>query len=182
MRQGGIGPDDYMFRVLPHGRWVYVWIRHAPIDGGREAYERDKEALSFILKRLSSRVCLGDLQRTLESKVPSQVDRNELTLGLSMPNFEAMCAEDFVRSVAPGRLSPAPRAKGVMRIIELLENELIELHEQGEHDRTIASALHFFQTEGFELAEWMRGAFGEAGKVAWSDVTMWSPVDGWWRK
>lgn len=67
MKQGGIGPDDYLFRLLPRGLWHRVIIRHKPEDGGRAAYESDLVALSTILKNCE-RVHMGELARIAQEK------------------------------------------------------------------------------------------------------------------
>lgn len=77
MRQGGIGPDDYLFAInLPRRRWIYVYIRHKVEEGGRAAYDEDLVCLSAIL-RSCERVCMGDLQRVLHDKTVA-TDRVQL--------------------------------------------------------------------------------------------------------
>lgn len=52
VNSGGIGPDTYLFRALPSGRWTAVSLR---TKQGHDVYEADKQALTVIL-RSSERV------------------------------------------------------------------------------------------------------------------------------
>lgn len=49
VNSGSIGPDIYLFRALPSGRWAAVSLR---TKQGRDIYEADKQALTVILKSL----------------------------------------------------------------------------------------------------------------------------------
>lgn len=101
MRQGGIGPDDYLFRVnLPRRRWTYVYIRHKPEEGGRMAYEEDLAALSVIL-RDCERMCLGDLQRILSNRT-TVTDRVQLSkYHHNSGSMRAMSVSEFLEYANP---------------------------------------------------------------------------------
>lgn len=78
-KSGGIGPDDYIFRKEPRGRWIRVFIR---VHGNRTEYEADLAALRYIYKNLSARVCTPDAQRIAEKR----------------PDMPRLCAYEFART------------------------------------------------------------------------------------
>ena len=66
---GGIGPDRYLFRLLPKGKWVEVYWRVTRLDS-KEAYQADKAALIFLLKHRPevNRTAHGDNRKRLYNR------------------------------------------------------------------------------------------------------------------
>lgn len=71
MNQGGTQRDDWLLRVLPHGRWHKVTIRTWP----------DAEAMKVIRTHLPERVYWGDMARYVQDH----------------PNVPTLSAVEFVK-------------------------------------------------------------------------------------
>lgn len=127
MKQGGVGCDDYLFRRLPAGRWVYVRLRHKPEEGGWRAFNVDKEALSFILQDCE-RVHVGGLQKILANKVTSH--RYIAELGRGDPDGQV---EDIELMWPWKFLNEDERAEVFRRVIK--NNALAEPDKTRDYER-----------------------------------------------
>lgn len=63
LHSGGFGPDDYLFKRLPRGKWVKVVIRHGA--GMKDEYVSDLAALGKILLSCEYR-CISDNAKSYE--------------------------------------------------------------------------------------------------------------------
>jgi len=70
LKSGGIGPDDYVFKVLPHGRYYKVIL---PTNQGRDLYEANKAAMIYVLRNRTERLCLSDAQAVFNRRPSMQV-------------------------------------------------------------------------------------------------------------